>query len=202
MDHMLGLWAGSILLVLGYVLLCKFRPRPRSSQDLTLMVILGSGGHTTEMLTLLKSIPLNQYKRSIFVMAETDRFSAQKVTQLYSHEQIMTIPRSREVGQSWSSTVISTLISSVKCGLLLGRTRPHVILCNGPGTCIPMCGVAWIFNQLLICQTVMFYVESICRVRSLSFSGKIMQFLTPHVLVQWPELTRTAPRTKYIARFV
>lgn len=198
---MLYLVACSILLVLLYLLLRTFRPRPKSIQDMTVMIILGSGGHTSEMMTLLKHIPLNQYKQCFFVMADTDRFSAQKVAQLYPEHKILTIPRSREVGQSWGSSFISTLISSFKSVSLLVRTRPQAILCNGPGTCIPVCGVAWILNQF-ICQTVIFYVESICRVQRLSFSGQIMQFLTPHVLVQWPELAQKAPRAKYIARFV
>ncbi|PHT83467.1 hypothetical protein T459_11910, partial [Capsicum annuum] len=57
------------------------------------------------------------------------------------------------------------------------------ILCNCPGTCIPLCvlGIRW---------SSIFYVESIARVRKLSLSGLLLYKLhmADQLFVQWPHL--------------
>jgi len=48
------------------------------------------------------------------------------------------------------------------------------------------------------------FVESVCRVRSLSLTGHILYGLRAchTLLVQWPELQELYPRTRYIGRLV
>lgn len=46
------------------------------------------------------------------------------------------------------------------------------------------------------------FVESICRVETLSLSGKILRFLPVEILVQWPQLTEIYPKTQYIGRLI
>ena len=77
-------------------------------------------------------------------------------------------------------------------------------LVNGPGTCIPVCLSAWLFNKLLLKSShssKIVYVESICRVSTLSLSAKILVHFADDILVQWPELAAKYPKSKYIARF-
>lgn len=47
------------------------------------------------------------------------------------------IPRSREVGQSFRSSIGTTLYSLVFAARAMARIRPHVVLCNGPGAMAP-----------------------------------------------------------------
>ena len=42
------------------------------------------------------------------------------------------------------------------------------------------------------------YVESICRVESLSLSGLIMYYFADHLLVQWPQLKDKYPKSIYL----
>ena len=56
------------------------------------------------------------------------------------------IPRSREVGQSWSSSVLTTAYSLVFSTYAMLRLRPQVIICNGPGES----GVSWV---ALVCRS-------------------------------------------------
>lgn len=51
-------------------------------------------------------------------------------------------------------------------------------------------------------RTKILYVESVCRVETLSLSAKILQYFAHETYVQWPELEKKFPRTKYVARFV
>ncbi|KAG6784863.1 hypothetical protein POTOM_010573 [Populus tomentosa] len=53
--------------------------------------------------------------------------------------------RSREVGQSYLTSVGTTLAMSHALWLMI-RIRPQVVLCNGPGTCVPLCIIAFLFK--------------------------------------------------------
>ena len=52
------------------------------SKNISTTIVLGSGGHTTEMLKLLSSTDLSKHHSLDFVVAETDPMSLQKVDQL------------------------------------------------------------------------------------------------------------------------
>ncbi|GFP97319.1 UDP-n-acetylglucosamine transferase subunit alg14 [Phtheirospermum japonicum] len=51
------------------------------------------------------------------------------------------------------------------------KNIPQVIFCNGPGTCIPLCEIAFFFKVFGTRWSSIFYVESIARVRRLSLAG-------------------------------
>jgi beta-1,4-N-acetylglucosaminyltransferase len=80
------------------------------------------------------------------------------------------------------------------------KKRPELIVCNGPGTCIPICVIAFMMRVLYITDTKIVFVESICRVKTLSLSGKILLLFADIVLVQWPKLKEIYRRTTFIGR--
>ena len=45
-----------------------------------LMVLLGSGGHTTEMLMMLKTLNVSKYGKVVFVVASSDSWSITKAS--------------------------------------------------------------------------------------------------------------------------
>ena len=51
-------------------------------------------------------------------------------------------------------------------------------------------------------KTKIIYVESICRVETLSMSGKILYHIADHMLVQWQSLLTKYPKCQYIGRVV
>ncbi|KAI0209513.1 UDP-N-acetylglucosamine transferase subunit ALG14-like protein [Lamellibrachia satsuma] len=173
------------------------------------MVVVGSGGHTTEMLRLLEHVS-SVYSPRYYVMADTDAMSEEKITKFETRELhgkktkylICKIPRSREVKQSYFSTVVSTLYSLLKCVPLVFNIRPDLVLCNGPGTCIPVCLMAFLLRVVGIKQTTVIFVESVCRVKTLSLSGRILYYFADHVLVQWPSLQNKYPLAAYVGRLV
>ncbi|KAK2183319.1 hypothetical protein NP493_315g01026 [Ridgeia piscesae] len=173
------------------------------------MIVVGSGGHTTEMLRLLEHVS-NTYSPRFYIMADTDKMSEEKITKFEKQEPqgkylICKIPRSREVKQSYLSTVISTIYSLLKCVPLVFSIRPDLfeqVLCNGPGTCIPVCLLAFLLRVVGIKQTTVIFVESVCRVKTLSLSGRLLYYFADHVLVQWPALQNTYPLAAYVGRLV
>uniref|UniRef100_A0AC11DSQ9 ALG14 UDP-N-acetylglucosaminyltransferase subunit n=1 Tax=Ovis aries TaxID=9940 RepID=A0AC11DSQ9_SHEEP len=192
-----GALALLLLAVRLWVVLSPRAPVPRRS--LSLLVVAGSGGHTTEILRLLENLS-NAYSPRHYIVADTDEMSTHKIN---SFEQIRAdrnpsatfpeyyvhrIPRSREVQQSWLSSVLTTLYSMWLSFPLTYRVKPDLVLCNGPGTCVPICISALLLGILGIKKVIIVYVESICRVEHLSLSGKILFHLSDYFIVQWPTL--------------
>ncbi|XP_035108101.1 UDP-N-acetylglucosamine transferase subunit ALG14 [Callithrix jacchus] len=184
---------------------------PRES--LSILVVAGSGGHTTEILRLLGSLS-NAYSPRHYVIADTDEMSANKINSfeldradrdpgnMYTKYYIHRIPRSREVQQSWPSTVFTTLHSMRLSLPLIHQLKPDLVLCNGPGTCVPICLSALLLGILGIKKVIIVYVESICRVETLSLSGKILFHLSDYFIVQWPALKEKYPKSVYLGRIV
>lgn len=170
------------------------------------LIILGSGGHSTEMLRLVESLNQKIFKPKIYVIASSDNKSKEKLLDLEKYlgkqtqYQICEIPRSRKVHQSYISSIFTTLYSILYCFPLVINIRPDLILCNGPGTCIPICFIAFLMRVLNISNNVIVFVESICRVQSLSLSGIILYYFADIFLVQWVELTKKYKRARYIGR--
>ncbi|CAF0806991.1 unnamed protein product [Brachionus calyciflorus] len=175
-------------------------------------VVLGSGGHTGEMMKLLSGTDLNLYRPIDFIVAETDKMSVEKVKQLEESTnqkleyQINFIKRSRSVGQSYFTSVYTTIMAILYSIPLMFKLKPELLIVNGPGTCIPCCLIVFILSRALFfipkCKIV--YVESICRVKKLSLTGKILYSLriADSVVVQWPELKQKYPKSVYLGQLV
>ncbi|PAA63541.1 hypothetical protein BOX15_Mlig024127g1 [Macrostomum lignano] len=176
---------------------------PKCAQ-LRTMIVAGSGGHTTEILRLVNSLS-KHYSPRLYVIASSDAMSPEKIkiSELNSNDfSIHSIPRSREVLQSYLTSVLTTVRSAAYCFPLVAWEKPDLVLCNGPGTCIPVCFAAFLYRLLLLKDCRIVFVESICRVNSLSLSGRILYYLADHVIVQWPELLDQFPRARYLGRIV
>ena len=131
------------------------------------LVVLGSGGHTTEMLNLVKNLDISRYTPLIYVVATTDTTSIERVAAFEEGRKpdlILKIPRSREVGQSYLSSIATTLWSFLFAARLVLNVRPSLVLCNGPGTCLPIAVMTLILRILCYCEGKIVFVESFCRV--------------------------------------
>jgi beta-1,4-N-acetylglucosaminyltransferase len=100
------------------------------------------------------------------------------------------IPRSREVGQPYLSSVWTTLFAFWACVRLVARLRPAMLLCNGPGTCLPVCLAALLLNWAGVTDTRIVFVESVARVQHLSLTGRLLYPIADSMQVQWPQLVQ------------
>jgi beta-1,4-N-acetylglucosaminyltransferase len=181
-----------------------------SNRPIKTLVVLGSGGHTTEMLHLIRNLDPQRYAPIILVVATTDTTSLRRV-QAYPHtlpfdRQKVTayqIPRSREVGQSYWTSIATTLYSFWFAFWLVGvRVQPELVLVNGPGTCLPITMSAFFFRLVGWKSSQLVFVESFCRVTSLSLTGKLLYPVVDLFCVCWPELEQRYPLTHLITSFV
>nr|XP_033327159.1 UDP-N-acetylglucosamine transferase subunit ALG14 homolog [Megalopta genalis] len=157
------------------------------------LIILGSGGHTAEMIRILSYLEFKNYSPRIYVHADTDVISVEKVQDLEKDNtdyKIIKIQRSREIRQSYFTSIYTTLWATLESIPLLWTERPDLLLCNGPGTCVPLCIIMFLFKVFFVTRTTIVFIESFCRVHTLSLSGKILYYIVDYLLVQWPSLSK------------
>jgi beta-1,4-N-acetylglucosaminyltransferase len=67
--------------------------------------------------------------------------------------------------------------------------------------CVPVC-LAAVFLRTLGLQggAKILFVESFCRVESLSVTGKLLYCLADRFVVHWPELLQKHPSAEYIGQ--
>ena len=189
-------YIAAAVVLLALLVRCRGR---RDSDKIATLVVLGSGGHTAEMLRLITDLDFGRYGPLTLVTAATDTTSRAKAERELPREALATarwaaIPRAREVGQSFGSSVPSTLKALFACVHLIWTAAPDLVLVNGPGTCVPVAVLARLAGARVI------FVESWCRVESLSLTGRIMYWVAHRFVVHWPELVRRYPRAEYLGR--
>jgi beta-1,4-N-acetylglucosaminyltransferase len=198
-------------------------PRRMHAAVSHLMIVLGSGGHTTEMLLGLRGLDPQKYAYRTWVVSSGDAFSAERAREFEdglgsagSYE-IVTIPRARRVHQGLLTTPITALQCFIACfRLLLHRSPspasskllypyPDAIVTNGPGTAVIVVlatillrffDISGRANNPAVLRTV--YFESWARVDQLSLSGKLLLRVVDRFVVQWPQLQqRTGGGAEY-----
>lgn len=189
--------------------------RARRKQKLRTLIVLGSGGHTAEMLASVATLDARAYAPRIYVRAKTDALSlarAIKFERTFASgdderdgaqgARYEEISRAREVGQTWSSSAATTARAFVEASALLVRVRPDVVLCNGPGTCVPIVFACALARACGMSRMKVIYVESACRARELSLTGRIVYHsrVADTMCVMWESLARRYPRCTFIGR--
>lgn len=162
-------------------------------KPLKTMIVLGSGGHTAEMIRILNYLSFENYSPRIYVYADTDLMSIEKVKYLEKNNidyKIIKIRRSREVHQSYYTSIYNTIYATLESVPHLWRECPELLLCNGPGTCVPLCIIVFLFKVFCIAQSTIIFVESFCRVKTLSLTGKILYYIADYQIMQWPYLQK------------
>lgn len=162
-----------------------------------LMAVLGSGGHTGELLTVLKGL---RPEPTVFVYGAGDALSVHKAQQLDIPATFVALPRARNVHQSFRSAVFSSLRTLWYAQQCVRTYRPSMVICNGPGTAL----IVLLATRVLLLRTKVIYIESFARVRSLSLTGRLIYHfrLADRFLVQWPELAEIYQGTEYTGPLV
>jgi beta-1,4-N-acetylglucosaminyltransferase len=200
MDSLLS-WAINVtacIFAVTTALIWRFAKRtPSRKVPRRVMVVLGSGGHTSEMIGFLAQLPTAEWLsvRPVYIVSATDKDSAGFAERFEEPNRraarIIVIPRAREVGQSYISS-IGTTLKALRFSLNVVREeKPDVILCNGPGVCVPIVAAAYllgVLNPLSNRKPTVAYFESFTCVDHLSLSGKILQYVVNIFTVSWPQL--------------
>ncbi|KAG5472275.1 hypothetical protein LSCM1_03674 [Leishmania martiniquensis] len=171
-------------------------------------VVLGSGGHTSEMLRVITGLPSSYWSgtRPFYVISATDTHSCSLASQLEQRRFergaiVYTIPRAREVGQSYLTSIVTTLKATLACFRLVCTEKPDVLLTNGPGVCVPVIAAAlcvascapWWYGRPAVV-----YMESFTCVSHLSLTGRLLAPWVADVFtVHWRTLERVVTQRRH-----
>lgn len=161
------------------------------SNEMRLLVVLGEGGHTTELLSLVDL--LGDAYDYHYIISKEDNLSASR-TKHPGPTYILTRPRGKHTGTL--DSISRTLLTGIESLGVLLRVRPAAILSTGPAIAVPVS----IMGKLLGARII--FVETGSRIKALSLTGRIMYRWADLFFVQWPQLAEELPRAIYAGRLV
>jgi UDP-N-acetylglucosamine:LPS N-acetylglucosamine transferase len=149
------------------------------------LFIMGSGGHTAQMLNLLSKLDKKfDYE---YLVNENDLMTQRKIK-----GKIHKLPNPRQFRDNILSEIYKTITSFMRSILLVRRF--DVIISAGPGITVPVFYAAKLLGKKTI------FIESWSRVTSKSLSGKLCYPVADLFFVQWLELKKKYPKAIYGGR--
>jgi beta-1,4-N-acetylglucosaminyltransferase len=156
-----------------------------------ILVVLGEGGHTTELLKLVDL--LDDQHHYHYVVSEEDNLSIAKIRKPGPVHRLWR-PRGKKT--RLPIALFRTVGVALQSLLVLLRVRPKAILSTGPAIAVPIS----LLGRLLRIRII--FVETGSRVTSLSLTGRIMYNIADLFFVQWPQLKEKWPRARYEGRLL
>lgn len=153
------------------------------------LVVLGEGGHSKEILALIEM--LGDDLAYGYILVADDEVSQAKIAR---PGPIYRVLRPRDKDHHLVRDVLRTLWSGCQSLGAVVRFWPRAVLTSGPSVAVPACVAARLLGRKVI------FVETGSRVTELSFTGRIMYPVANLFFVQWPELTQRYPRAIYAGR--
>jgi beta-1,4-N-acetylglucosaminyltransferase len=152
-----------------------------------LLVVLGSGGLTAQMLRLVELLgDGNEYE---FVINDNDLLSANK-----AKGKIYKLKNNRIYGESKLVHVCKTIVDFVKSFKIVRDSKANAVVSAGSGITFPL----FIAAKLLGKKTV--FVTTWCSVNQPSMASRMCYWFSDLFFVQWPELKAYYPKAIYAGR--
>lgn len=155
-----------------------------------MLVVLGMGGHTAQILRLIDSLG-DAYEYE-YVIGHDDTTSAAKI-KYKGNVHVMRNPRLM-TDKSLAKVTFNMIPSTINALAILRKTKPHAILSAGPALTIPL---FWLAKTRRI-KTI--FVESWVRVHHKSLTGKLVYPVSDLFFVQWESMKKTYPKAIYAGR--
>lgn len=155
--------------------------------------MLGSGGHTTQILKLIDLLG-DQFEYR-YLIGIGDSLSLSKIAR---KGRVYFVHKARDHGDGVFTTALKVIRLFFESFFVIFSAKPDVILSAGPGLAVPISILGKIFGKKVV------FVESWSRVYRGSASGRILYrfHLTDLFFIQWPELKRVYPKAIYAGRLL
>lgn len=136
-------------------------------EDMKIALVCSQGGHVTEMLFLMEAFKDHEY---FFIT--------------YNDPNVKQLKYKKFLLDDVGFNPCKMMILSIRIFKILQKEKPDVIISTGAEIAIPC------FFQAKIMGIKTIYIESWCRVKSKSKTGRILYYFSDIFLVQWPELLK------------
>jgi UDP-N-acetylglucosamine:LPS N-acetylglucosamine transferase len=156
-----------------------------------ILVVLGDGGHTTEMIQLLKLLGPNYEYR--YMMATNDFISERRIPWRGPLYRVLPPLGKYAHNRLRPQQVIRSTFGQL---MVLLKSRPRAILSTGASIAIPVSLLGRLAGLKVI------HVETGSRVYSMSSTGKFMYRIANLFFVQWKPLQEKYPKSIYAGRLL
>lgn len=152
----------------------------QGDSEMKIALVCSHGGHLTEMLYLM------------------DAFGGHNVFFItYDNFRTRELPHKKYLLENIGTNPVKMLRAFLKIGIILAREKPKVIISTGSEIAIP----AFVIARFMGIKTV--FIESWCRIKTKSGTGKVVYYLSDLFLVQWPQLLKLyGSKAKYVGAVV
>lgn len=199
MDIFFLIWILIKFILYYYILIFSIyliRIKLNNNNEKNIMIILGSGGHTGELLIMLSKLNFTKFKKVFIISSHNDKNSENKFKETfniknYSKTQFFffKIHRARNVNQSFFTSIFTTIFSMIQSFFIIIKTQPNICVTNGPGVAIPIVYCGFILKKMMILiEFKILFIESFCRTKSISLSGKLIKPICDKFIVLWENL--------------
>ena len=160
-----------------------------------LLVILGSGGHTAEMLKLIDLMG-NDYEYE-YVIQKEDKLSEDKI----KHKgEIYYVNSPHRFGDNIIMKILRTLRLFFQAYEIIMMSPTEAVISSGPGVCLPFFVLAKSFTLMRIDRKKTIFVETFARIESKSETGKLVERFIDLLFIQWKEMKKVYPQGIYAGR--
>jgi len=157
----------------------------------TILVVLGSGGHTAQILRLVNLLG-DKYDYE-YIVGREDKTSEKRI-KYFGRVFRLNTPRLMK-DKSLFVVYLKMILTTIDALKILFRTKSKVILSAGPASSLPLFFLA---KKLFGKKTI--FIESWVRVRNKSITGGLIYPHSNLFFVQWPEMKKQYPNAIFAGR--
>lgn len=157
----------------------------------SLLVILGAGGHTKQLLNLVER--LGKKYNYEYLISEDDKISPEKI-RIKGQIFVMQNPR-KMTDKSPIKVFFKLFKTTFQSFNILAKSKSKFIIACGPGIAIPFSIIGKLFFRKKL-----IFIESWSRVYSKSLAGKFLYKISDISFVQWPQQLENYPKAVFAGR--
>lgn len=152
-------------------------------------LVAAPGGHLTEMIKLKNAFTMY----NVFLVTYQDNFlnKPEGVEHVYFIKNILVnnvqVTRFKKI----MLIILQMLILTIDELKIILKEKPDIVVSTGSEIAIPIFYISKILGKKTI------YIESLCRIDTLSGTGKIVRPISDSFLVQWESLSKKHKKHKY-----
>ncbi|MDD5417072.1 MAG: hypothetical protein PHU12_03815 [Candidatus Aenigmarchaeota archaeon] len=155
-----------------------------------LMIILGGGGHTAQLLKLVNMLG-NNYSYE-YVVEQNDKLSPKKIK---IRGKILRFKKTRNIKEFIGFSLAKQFVACVPAMRMMKKSEADTIITCGPNFSIPLIVSGKMCNKKII------FIETWSRIYRKSLSGRFAYKIADKFFVQWPEMKKLYPKAIYAGRF-
>jgi UDP-N-acetylglucosamine:LPS N-acetylglucosamine transferase len=163
-------------------------------------IACSAGGHLTQVLSLLEAFRGHECFLILPGFPHVKKFNPPQFAKTYHLKMLFNYALGIKITPQrviWLGVYITLLENTFEILKILMKEKPDILFSTGSEIAIPTFYIGkFLFGAKLI------YLESVARMKDISFTGKLLMPIVDLFLVQWEELARKYKKAKFWGRVI